>query len=45
MTNNVRESIKVVCRLRPENKLEKDSGQKMCVNFTPTNVKLNVFIN
>ena len=29
-----RESIKVICRLRPENQKEKDSGQKLCI--TPT---------
>ena len=40
----MKETIKVVCRLRPENKLEKELGQKVCVNFNKSSIKLNVFI-
>ena len=39
-----KETIKVVCRLRPENKLEKELGQKCCLNFNHTTLKLNVII-
>lgn len=28
-----RERIKVVCRIRPENKLEKEGNYSKCVNF------------
>ena len=39
---SLKESIKVVCRLRPENNLEKELGQKICVNFNGNTLKLNV---
>jgi hypothetical protein len=40
--NNSRESIKVVCRLRPENTKEKESGCKQCITYTKETIKINV---
>jgi len=37
-----RETIKVVCRLRPENKLEKEGGYKLCVTNNDTSLKILV---
>ena len=41
MTSN-REKIKVVCRIRPENKLEKEGNYQKCVTFDNTNISVNV---
>jgi hypothetical protein len=41
MSNN-RESIKVICRIRPENQNEIDSGYKPCIVNTSESVKIQV---
>jgi len=33
-------NVKVVCRIRPENKVEKESGCKPCVTFTDTSISI-----
>lgn len=43
MSNN-RECIKVICRIRPENQREIDSGCKPCINNTNESVKIQVFL-
>lgn len=35
-------SIRVICRLRPENSIEKESGSVPCVTFTSTSIKLKI---
>lgn len=48
MSSSNRESIRVVCRLRPENKLETEGGNKKCVKVIDDTVKIKVdliFIN
>lgn len=42
--SNSRDTIKVVCRLRPENATEKAGGYKICVSHTKESVKVNVNI-
>jgi hypothetical protein len=37
-----KENIKVLCRLRPENQREKESGYKNCVTYGKETVKLIV---
>ena len=37
-----RENIKVVCRMRPENAREKESGCKFCISHTKETVKITV---
>lgn len=40
--NSCRENIKVVCRLRPENAMEKNSGQKICITHNKSSLKINI---
>lgn len=40
--SNTRESIKVICRIRPENQREVESGCKPCINNTTESVKIQV---
>ena len=40
--SNTRESIKVICRVRPENQREKESGCKPCITNTENAIKLTV---
>ena len=35
-------SIRVICRLRPENSIEKESGSSPCVNFTDTTISIKL---
>ena len=35
-------SIRVICRLRPENSIEKESGSSPCVNFTDTTISIKI---
>lgn len=35
-------SIRVICRLRPENSIEKESGSITCVTYTNTSIKLKL---
>ena len=37
-----RERIKVVCRIRPENKLEKEGNYQKCVTYDTTNIAVTV---
>jgi hypothetical protein len=37
-----KENIKVVCRIRPVNQKEKDSGFKTCVAYNNETVKISV---
>jgi hypothetical protein len=37
-----RERIKVVCRIRPENKLEKEGNYQKCVTYEDYNITVNV---
>ncbi len=37
-----RERIKVVCRIRPENKLEKEGNYQKCVTFEDQAITVNV---
>ena len=39
---SAKENIRVVCRLRPENKIEKEGGHKICVSHSLSSVKINV---
>lgn len=39
-----RDRIKVVCRIRPENKLEKEGSYQKCVTFDKTNIAVSVNI-
>jgi hypothetical protein len=39
-----KETIKVLCRLRPENAREKESGYKNCVNYGKDTIKVIVRI-
>jgi kinesin family protein 5 len=41
-TSGNRENIKVVCRLRPENKREIETGLKLCITYGTDNLKLIV---
>ena len=38
---STRDRIKVVCRIRPENKIEKEGRYKRCVTFDKTNISIN----
>lgn len=43
MSSNVRESIKVICRMRPENQKEIDTGLKLCINKkSDTNLLIHI---
>lgn len=33
-------NIRVICRLRPENKVERESGGYSCVEYSPTSIKI-----
>lgn len=37
-----RDAIKVVCRMRPENKLEKEGNYARCVEFDKKNIRVTV---
>lgn len=37
-----RERIKVVCRIRPENKIEKDGNYQKCVTYEDTAISVTV---
>jgi hypothetical protein len=37
---SARDRIKVVCRIRPENKIEKAGNYKSCVEFDDTNISV-----
>lgn len=37
-----RDSIKVVCRIRPENAIEQTGGYKRCVEHTDKDISINV---
>ncbi len=37
-----KESIKVLCRIRPVNQREKESGFKQCLAYNSETVKINV---
>jgi hypothetical protein len=39
--SNVRDRIKVVCRIRPENAIEKSGNYARCVKFDSTNIAIN----
>ena len=39
-----KESIKVLCRIRPVNQREKESGFKQCLNYNSETVKINVLL-
>ena len=39
--SNTRESIKVICRVRPENQREKESGCIPCITNTQESIKLS----
>lgn len=43
--SNSRESIKVICRIRPENQREIESGCKGCILSTDQSVKIQVYLN
>jgi hypothetical protein len=38
---SARDRIKVVCRIRPENKLELAGNYKRCVNYDSTNISVD----
>jgi hypothetical protein len=40
--SNTRESIKVICRIRPENQREKESGCNRCITNTDDSIQLTV---
>ncbi|OMJ89407.1 hypothetical protein SteCoe_8404 [Stentor coeruleus] len=35
-------SIRVICRLRPENKIEQESGAGSCISYTDTTIKIKL---
>ena len=35
-------SIKVFCRVRPLNELEKNTGGQVCLTYNPSNIKIKV---
>ena len=37
-----RDSIKVVCRIRPENAIEQTGGDKRCVEHNKVDISVNV---
>lgn len=37
-----RERIKVVCKIRPENKIEKEGNYQRCVTFEDTTISVTV---
>jgi hypothetical protein len=39
---STRDRIKVVCRIRPENKLEKEGNYQKCVTYDNTNISVTV---
>lgn len=39
-----RDRIKVVCRIRPENKLEKEGNYQKCVVYDNLNISVNVLL-
>lgn len=38
-----RDAIKVVCRMRPENKLELEGNYSRCVEFDDKNIRVTVW--
>jgi len=38
---NVRDSIKVVCRIRPENAIEKTGNYERCVEYDNINISID----
>ncbi len=42
MSATQRDRIKVVCRIRPENKLEKEGNYQKCVTYEDLSISVNV---
>jgi hypothetical protein len=40
-----RDSIKVVCRIRPENEIEKKGAYRKCVEHDDTQIEINVSLS
>ena len=37
-----KENIRVVCRIRPENKIEKDGEYNNCMTYNSSSIKINI---